>query len=213
MLIGIRFSLAPHNLCARTDHHSWDRVGGILICAVTSTDEPVANPSFSPVSESSATSYCRGMGAPRYQPKNYCDRPKNFGKSSEVRFEPLSLANSDVPCSVAERRRRLDTSAYAHAALLQHEYAFAIRHILKVRKLTQVAYAQLVGEDTRRIGGMLRGEIVMRPDDVGRADLALGGVYFLVRRNQRLKWMRHAQSILDEINREDELARREADAP
>ena len=65
-----------------------------------------------------------------------------------------------------------------------------IRRILGVKKMTQIEYANLVGESARRIGGMLRGEIVMRADDIGRADLAPGRVYDLVRRNQRLTTMR-----------------------
>jgi hypothetical protein len=63
------------------------------------------------------------------------------------------------------------------AAKIQHLYALRIRALLKARMLSLAEYARETGHDSgKRIGAFLRGEVVMRLDDLAWADLILGDV-------------------------------------
>jgi len=116
----------------------------------------------------------------RYVPRNYCDRPLEFGKSPDVRFGPLEKDRVDVARTFAERRRQLDNVSSVYASQVQHEHVLVILRLLDKREMSLGAYANLVGESYERIRGVMAGTRVMRLDDFDRADHVLGYVHYLV---------------------------------
>lgn len=122
------------------------------------------------------------MSDPRYAPRDFCAEPESFGKSTSV----LWLSRED------ER-----FSALVGAAKLQHLYAVRIRARAKAIAKGRVAVnsagplAVRPGEDTQtalktlatksgisytRWLRCLRGEVVLRLDDIAWADLVLGQI-------------------------------------
>lgn len=67
------------------------------------------------------------------------------------------------------------------AAQLQHEYAIRIRVGIERAGSSLKAYASDAGMSYDRAGKMLRGEVVMRLEDIAMADVVLGGISELAR--------------------------------
>jgi hypothetical protein len=122
------------------------------------------------------------MSEPRYEPREFCAEPLAFGKAATVRWKPAKDERS---------------FALTRAARLQHAYAVRIRSRAKAIAAGQVTAKQgfplaaLPGQDPKaalimlanksgtsyaRLLRCLRGEVVMRLDDLAWADLVLGEV-------------------------------------
>lgn len=122
------------------------------------------------------------MSAPRYVPRDWCAEPDSFGKARDVRWLPATDTRSD---------------ALSRASRLQHVYAVRIRlraeAIMKgdVARTLNGPLASRPGADTTaplkalamasgtsyaRWLRCLRGEVVMRLDDIAWADLVLGDI-------------------------------------
>ena len=122
------------------------------------------------------------MSAPRYVPRSVCAEPDGFGKASGVRW-------------ITPRDEH--SAALVRAAHLQHVYAVRIRTRANLIKNGPTAtdpigpLAARSDEDKRaplktladrsgisyaRLLRCLRGEIVMRLDDIAWADLVLGEI-------------------------------------
>ena len=59
-------------------------------------------------------------------------------------------------------------------AKLQHEFAWRIREALAARELTVKDFATMEGQDYFRWRRLLRGEIIMRLEDLVRVERSLG---------------------------------------
>ncbi|TFC23374.1 hypothetical protein [Cryobacterium glucosi] len=106
------------------------------------------------------------MTDPRYRPRDLSAEPLSFGRASLVAWR---LADSP------------QSKALLIAAQLQHEYAIRIRAGIERTGSGLKAYASEAGMSYDRAGKMLRGEIVMRLEDIATADVILGGVSELAR--------------------------------
>ena len=103
------------------------------------------------------------MTDPRFRPRDFCEPPENFGKDQQVRWrqaEGLSGTELDQ----------------LGAARWQHAQARKIRAALVEDKLTAMQYAHQVGIDYARLGRILRGDVIMRVEDIVNAqrNLRLG---------------------------------------
>lgn len=104
------------------------------------------------------------MTTPRYVPREYIAPGYRtlFGKTPVVPW-----ASQTSPA----RLERLE------AARMQHLYALVIRDRIKSRHRSIRDYAAAVGQDEQRLARVLRGQTVMRLDDIGTANVALGDVH------------------------------------
>lgn len=123
-----------------------------------------------------------GVSEPRYKPRDFCAEPESFGKAQSVQWLPVENVRS---------------LAFSRAARLQHLYAVRIRARAKAIARGQVELrdglplALLPGENPKgalkkladesgtsyaRLLRCLRGEVVMRLDDLAWADLVLGEI-------------------------------------
>ena len=100
------------------------------------------------------------MTAPRFIPRQYCAVPSEFGHAKEVAWRRPSGSSDD-----------LDQWS---AARMQHAVAVAIREALASRGLTLDQYAEVSGMNRTRLGRLLRGDIVMRLEDIANARRNLG---------------------------------------
>lgn len=105
--------------------------------------------------------YIESMPGPRYAPREYTDDPAAFGKAE-------SLSWPQVTTTVERSRRR--------AAVLQHLYVRRIRQRLKAKRMKVADFAERSGSSYYRMSRLLRGEIVMRLEDIAIADLLLDEV-------------------------------------
>lgn len=109
------------------------------------------------------------MSDPKYKPRDYCAEPGGFGRVISVEWLPAPN----------------DRSAALHAAaVLQHHFALGIRQRLAARGLKPQLYAKAAGTGYDRLLKMLRGDVVMRLEDIAIADLILGQVSELARRER-----------------------------
>ena len=124
------------------------------------------------------------VSEPRYVPRDFCAEPDSFGKASEVRW----LTTSD------DR-----SAALSRAARFQHRQAVRIRMRARMKDAESraiadgragrgvaplaetrpalVVLAEKMGCSYPRLMRCLRGEVVMRLDDIAWADIVLGEVY------------------------------------
>ncbi len=101
------------------------------------------------------------MSNPRFRPRNYVQGPNAFGGYSEVDWV---VARSD------------DEADRLMAAQMQDRAARQIRWIA-VRKYGSVrAYADAHGLSYDRLSKLLRGETLMRLEDLAQADRLLGDI-------------------------------------
>lgn len=105
------------------------------------------------------------MADSRYVPRDYALEPLHFGSLwTRVQWRDDLTADIDL-----DRLR---------AAKLQHVYAYGIRlSILSSGFGTTKAFAERNGLNYARYSRMLRGEIVMRLEDVATAERLLPGVF------------------------------------
>ncbi|MBB5633121.1 ribosome-binding protein aMBF1 (putative translation factor) [Cryobacterium mesophilum] len=100
------------------------------------------------------------MTTARFRPRDCARTPAAFGYSREIRWADESGASDD----------RLDQIG---TAKLQHEFAYRIRDALAARDLTVKDFAEMEGQDYFRWRRLLRGEIIMRLEDVTRVERSL----------------------------------------
>jgi len=104
------------------------------------------------------TAYCGHMSTPRFTPRQLCRVPKEFGKVED----PEWLA--DFGQSDGWRDQ-------LGAAQMQHRFSYAMRsRIRSVGRGTVLGYAAETGADATRLGRMLRGEVIMRLEDIASAE-------------------------------------------
>ena len=97
------------------------------------------------------------MTNPRYRPRDYCLEPELFGKRFELTWR-----------AVEERE-----NARLAAAQLQNRYAVFIRHQVRTQKKTLEVYAITADISYDRLMKMLRGDVIMRLEDLGMAHYLL----------------------------------------
>jgi len=98
------------------------------------------------------------MSDPRYRPRRYTSEPFAFGKAATIAWLPVPLGSEDQHL----------------AAQMQHFYARAIATEAKRRYGSLKGYALAVSVDYQRLTKILRGEAVMRLEDIASARLHLG---------------------------------------
>jgi hypothetical protein len=94
---------------------------------------------------------------PRFRPRQNCEPSNGFGTAGPLRWKnpaQLSLAARDQ----------------LGAAQMQHRVACRIRDRVKVQNSTVAVYAALAGIDATRLGRLLRGDIIMRLEDIINAE-------------------------------------------
>lgn len=97
------------------------------------------------------------MTDPRFRPRSYCVPPQNFGKPVPVTWD-------------APDEQRSDALDQFGAAQWQHAKAREIREALKADGLTVTEYAKSKGIDYTRLSRILRGDIIMRVEDMVNAE-------------------------------------------
>lgn len=103
------------------------------------------------------------MSDPRYRPWEMAepaDRRK-FGKSIDITW---------AQAKTYEMLRRIE------AARLQHEFALVIHRRLEARNESIRQYSARAGIGYDRMAKVLRGEAIMRLEDIADADRLLGGI-------------------------------------
>lgn len=98
------------------------------------------------------------MAKPRYSPRDFALYPSTFGTKEKLKWK--------LPSSAREE-------AYLRAAQLQNLYSFRIREQARIRRVPLNRIAVEAEFSHARLLRCLRGEIVMRLDDLGWADRVL----------------------------------------
>ncbi|TFC99189.1 hypothetical protein E3T25_16110 [Cryobacterium sandaracinum] len=126
----------------------------------------------------------------RFRPRDFALTPDRFGRPTGIEWKSIQVVDWVIPEDPAElqdlRRRYADwrTNAWRlQAAQMQHYYAMRIRRAIaegtqvKGRGMTRSrVYAQMAGISYDRLVKMLRGEVIMRLEDVAAADRMLGDI-------------------------------------
>lgn len=113
----------------------------------------------------------REMSDPRFTPRRYTTDPDLFGKARVVGWQ------NDLR-SVHEQDRLA-------AAQMQHDYAFEIRRRVREQYKSMNQYAQAFGVSYDRLAKVMRGDAIMRLEDIAQAERLLGnfteqGLHFVV---------------------------------
>lgn len=100
------------------------------------------------------------MSTPRFQPRRYSTEPDVFGKARHIEWRDLSSGDEGVQLVASQ---------------IQHDFAVAIRDAVRTAGYSGIkAYAQATGADYQRLSKVLRGEAIMRLEDIADAHLHLG---------------------------------------
>ena len=102
------------------------------------------------------------MSNPRFVPRRSSLEPDSFGRSELIAWK-------DSPSRSAIDR--------LEAARLQHAYAVVIRRSARSKFKTVGAYAEICGASYDRMAKILRGEAIMRLEDIAQAHRILGSVH------------------------------------
>jgi hypothetical protein len=124
------------------------------------------------------------MSDDRYVPRNYAADCRSFGNPSR-RIEWRTVGDGDGEIPVSEQD-------WLRAAKIQDQFARRIRSSItgSVKE-----YAETHGLNERRLGRMLRGEVVMRLEDIATAERLL---------QMPRAWALTLQSELAELRRQTE---------
>jgi hypothetical protein len=101
------------------------------------------------------------VSSPRYRPKSYSLDPESFGKGP-VAWRGLSLNASE------------DEKDQLGASLRQHAIARAIRTFAQSQHGSVRKYADVNGINYQRLAGVLRGDLILRLEDIASAERNLG---------------------------------------
>ena len=102
-----------------------------------------------------------GVTDSRYVPRDLSDQPAGFGRG-----ENLIWKTSDVPVE----------STRIRAAKIQHFYSLRIRKRMADKPMSAKQFASESGIRYDRLMKVLRGEMIMRLEDIAAADLVLDEV-------------------------------------
>lgn len=100
------------------------------------------------------------MSNPRFRPRDFTLEPDGFGRVETVEWDEARLP---VQLRVSQ---------------IQHGFATQIRRLAKAQHGTVAAYARSIGQSEDRLAKMLRGEAIMRLEDVALAEIHLGWLGF-----------------------------------
>lgn len=117
----------------------------------------------------------------RYVPRNLSEESIGFGRAEALRWK-----SSD---SIVESNR-------IQAARVQHFYALRIRKRIADQLMTPKQYALKAGISYDRLMKILRGEMIMRLEDIAAADLILGEVSEIAVRAASRRRQVHADPTL-----------------
>lgn len=95
---------------------------------------------------------------PRFRPHQFTSEPDAFGKAAIITWLPAGPGGEDQ----------------LMASQFQHTYAVAIRAEARRRYGSLKEYAKAAGVDYQRLTKLLRGEAIMRLEDVASARRHLG---------------------------------------
>jgi hypothetical protein len=105
------------------------------------------------------------MSRPRFVPRLLCVPSRDFGRRLLVRWVDETTMSESA-------RDQLG------AAKMQHQLAYAIRNAIeRGPDGTVKAHADSLNVDAARFGRMLRGEVIMRLEDIASARRHLGGEF------------------------------------
>ena len=97
---------------------------------------------------------------PRFKPRSFTLDPKGFGKVAHLRWCEPADATEETQVITAQ---------------IQHEFAYAITEaVSKSPHRTVKAYAQSTSTDYQRLTKILRGDAIMRLEDIADAHRNLG---------------------------------------
>ncbi len=97
---------------------------------------------------------------PRFKPRSFTLDPRGFGKVAQLRWRETGDAGEETR---------------AITARVQHDFAYAITEaVTRSPYRTVKAYAQATGTDYQRLTKILRGEAIMRLEDIADAHRHLG---------------------------------------
>ena len=147
---------------------------------------------------------------PRYRPRDLARNSRQFGRDPDIEWLPATTLAEQV---------------LQRAAELQHVYAQRIRERITSTDPAQVgergprprslkAYARLSGTNYDRLLKLLRGEIVLRLEDLAMADLIVGTVSEIARHNAHLAQLAqrekdHEEGLKEAAKRRNEIRRKE----
>lgn len=100
------------------------------------------------------------MTSPRFAPRNYCLDPSQFGRYSDIHWRH--------PSGGSDQLDQWETARF------QHRMAVQVREALAARNQALDDYAAEQGLNRNRIGRLLRGDIIMRLEDVMNVRRNLG---------------------------------------
>lgn len=101
------------------------------------------------------------MTNPRFRPRQYAHIPSEFGKFDVITWNP--------PASPEDNDR-------LWAAKVHHTFACRINRRLRERRETVAKYAEMTGTGYDRMGKMLRGDVLIKFEDIAQADRLLGRI-------------------------------------
>jgi hypothetical protein len=102
---------------------------------------------------------------------------------ADSKFIPRQFFRNDLDFGVPEKdllwKERSNwpngaTEDWARAAWLQHHLAQSMRAQIKTRFATLATFAEIAGMKPARLGRILRGDYIMRLEDIGLAERLLG---------------------------------------
>jgi hypothetical protein len=102
------------------------------------------------------------MSNPRFSPRRYIEDWESFGRVTGPRW--LDDVRSD------HQRDQLA------AAQLQHQFALRIYRAIRHQRKTLKAYAEMCDVPYDRLAKVMRGEVIMRLEDIAQAERILGGI-------------------------------------
>lgn len=100
------------------------------------------------------------MGNPKFKPRDWAVDPDLFGRSAAIEWKR--------PSGEIELREQF-------AARVQNLWASRIRARLRLRKIKISAYAARTGKGYDRLSKVLRGDVLMRIEDIADAEFLLDG--------------------------------------
>lgn len=111
-----------------------------------------------------------------YVPRDFTTNPDSFGRGGLLQWPPVVPA--DLPhgpgVTVAMRAKVMaQLKARRRAAQIQETYATRMRKSIKEQRTTAKAYANEAGISYDRFLKILRGQVIMRLEDLASADLIL----------------------------------------
>ena len=132
------------------------------------------------------------MSNPRFTPRRYTSEPENFGRTDWIDW----VDDNDQP---GKSRSSYEKDRIA-AAKLQHRFSVAIRKKASDKFGSLKAYARECEVPYDRLSKVMRGEAIMRLEDVAQAQRILGEIVAV---NPTSPSNRRAEQVRDIIRRQE----------